>query len=197
MSEKRPQILRAAEKLFASGRFHEITLDDICREAGVGKGTIYRYFEDKKDLYHQVILAGVDDLVESVRAIAEQEPEPPDGLREVARSMAEFFRRRRPLFGLMHGEQIRGSMRKGKLRKHWHAKNEKIVDVVAGFIKQGMHRGVYRTALGAKTAAWMLMGMIRTGLRHGREMPAGKDWPEAVVELFENGLLVRDEEGTA
>ena len=185
MTDKPGKILQTAEELFAAGRFHEVTLDDICKQAGVGKGTIYRYFEDKKDLYYQVILRGLDELVESVRAIAEQGPEPPEGLRQVARTMATFFRKRRPLFGLMHSEALRGSMRKGKLRRRWRSRNEKIVEVVAGFIRQGMDQGLYCTALGAKAAAWMLMGMIRTGLRHRGEMPGGRDWPGAVAELFE------------
>ena len=36
--DKRQRIMQAAEKLFSSRRFHEITTDDVAREAKVGKG---------------------------------------------------------------------------------------------------------------------------------------------------------------
>jgi hypothetical protein len=34
--------------------------------------------------------------------------------------------------------------------------------------------------------------MLRSGVRHEDEMPGGKNWPAAIVELLENGLLPRD-----
>jgi len=48
---KRQRILRAAEKLFTSQRFDEVTTDDIMHAAGVGKSTIYRYFKGKDDIF--------------------------------------------------------------------------------------------------------------------------------------------------
>src|SRR4051812_12153203 len=44
-------MLDAAARLFAKGRFHEVRMDDIAAEAEVGKGTLYRYFADKEELY--------------------------------------------------------------------------------------------------------------------------------------------------
>jgi len=41
------------EKLFTSRRFHKITVDDVAQAAQVGKGTIYRYFQNKDDLFSQ------------------------------------------------------------------------------------------------------------------------------------------------
>ena len=50
--------MRAAEKLFTSRRYHEISLDAVVQEARVGKGTIYRYFQSKDDLFfHRRALA--------------------------------------------------------------------------------------------------------------------------------------------
>ncbi|NBT62453.1 MAG: TetR/AcrR family transcriptional regulator, partial [Planctomycetia bacterium] len=45
------KILAAAEVMFASKRFHEVLMEDIAIGAGVGKGTIYRYFKNKEELY--------------------------------------------------------------------------------------------------------------------------------------------------
>ena len=38
---KERRIMEAAERLFTSRRFHEITLEEVAQAAKVGKGTIY------------------------------------------------------------------------------------------------------------------------------------------------------------
>lgn len=48
--DKRGLILGAALKLFGERGFHGTAVPDIAREAGVGTGTIYRYFPDKEGL---------------------------------------------------------------------------------------------------------------------------------------------------
>jgi len=44
-------MLEAAARLFGTQRFHEVRMEDIAAEAAVGKGTLYRYFQDKEELY--------------------------------------------------------------------------------------------------------------------------------------------------
>ena len=48
--EKRDEILAAAEKEFARRDFHLVLMDDVAARAGVGKGTLYRYFPTKDEL---------------------------------------------------------------------------------------------------------------------------------------------------
>src|ERR1700722_8181494 len=45
------RMLEAAGRLFGTRRFHEVRMEDIAAEAEVGKGTLYRYFADKEELY--------------------------------------------------------------------------------------------------------------------------------------------------
>ena len=52
-SDKRQQIMQAAERLFLGKRFHEVTTDEVAREAHVGKGTIYRHFKTKDELFFE------------------------------------------------------------------------------------------------------------------------------------------------
>ena len=188
-------ILKTAERLFAAGRYHEITLDHLCKEAGIGKGTVYRYFEDKDDLYYQVILRGLDELVASVREVAEREQDPAQGLRLAARCLTDFFADRHSLFSLMWSEQLRASAHKRKAWKQWQSKSDKIVDVLADFISKGVQNNVYELdGLSPAAAARLLMGMLRTGMRYRDEMPDSKDWAVSAVDLFERGLRSRDDD---
>lgn len=53
--KKYEQILEALERLLPGKRFHEITLDEVAKEAQVGKGTIYLYFKDKDALFAEMV----------------------------------------------------------------------------------------------------------------------------------------------
>jgi AcrR family transcriptional regulator len=53
---KKDCILLEAARAFARFGFKKTSIDDIAREAGVGKGTVYLAAESKEDLYYQVLL---------------------------------------------------------------------------------------------------------------------------------------------
>ncbi|OGR00803.1 MAG: TetR family transcriptional regulator [Deltaproteobacteria bacterium RIFOXYD12_FULL_50_9] len=55
-SEKRAEILRAALELIAEHGFHGAPMSTIAVRAGVGAGTIYRYFENKDVLIKELFL---------------------------------------------------------------------------------------------------------------------------------------------
>ena len=60
--EKELAILDAASRVFAARPFHEVLIDTIAADAGIGKGTIYRYFETKEDLYFATVLHVMETL---------------------------------------------------------------------------------------------------------------------------------------
>ncbi len=49
------RLRRAAFQCFAEGGFHETTVDDICRKAGVSKGAFYWHFESKEQVFVQIL----------------------------------------------------------------------------------------------------------------------------------------------
>ena len=52
---KREQILEGARRIFLEQGFEAASMNDITRAAGVSKGTIYVYFENKEDLFAELI----------------------------------------------------------------------------------------------------------------------------------------------
>lgn len=62
----REAILRAAEKLFTEKGYHEATLPQIAREAGVSPGTVYVYFGSKIEIVYTIydpwLRAHLEDL---------------------------------------------------------------------------------------------------------------------------------------
>ena len=56
------KILGAAARLFATQRFHEARMEDIAAAAAVGKGTLYRYFGDKDQLYRALLVRAAEQM---------------------------------------------------------------------------------------------------------------------------------------
>lgn len=61
--EVREGILDATERLLARYGYRKMTVEDIAREVGVGKGTIYLHFTSKEE----VVLSHVDRIVERLK----------------------------------------------------------------------------------------------------------------------------------
>ena len=62
------EILDAALKVFAQKGFAAARMDDIAKEAGVTKGTIYLYFENKEAVFKSLVREAVGTTLASVTA---------------------------------------------------------------------------------------------------------------------------------
>ncbi len=56
------RIIKAAFKLFNEKGYYNTTTADIAKEANVATGSVYSYFEDKKDIYIQVLKKINDEI---------------------------------------------------------------------------------------------------------------------------------------
>lgn len=56
--QRRNDILKAAEKLFFSRGYDEVSMDSIAREIDLGRSTLYIYFENKEELFLPLFCAG-------------------------------------------------------------------------------------------------------------------------------------------
>ena len=65
-SGKRYDIIKAALELIAEQGFHGTSMYMIAEKAGVGAGTIYRYFESKDDLINQLRHELYDSIMVSI-----------------------------------------------------------------------------------------------------------------------------------
>jgi AcrR family transcriptional regulator len=59
--ENKNKVLAGASSLFLKFGFKSITMDDIARELGISKKTLYQHFADKNELVDQAIEAHLDE----------------------------------------------------------------------------------------------------------------------------------------
>lgn len=68
---KKEQIIEAARNLFHQFGFKKVSMDEIAKEAGVTKKTIYLYFSSKEELLKYFIqeeITNMEEIVEEVEA---------------------------------------------------------------------------------------------------------------------------------
>lgn len=65
-ADQQRAILDAAADEFAAHGFHDASLNRIIDAAGISKGSMYYYFDDKGDLYAHVIRSEMEGLIQSV-----------------------------------------------------------------------------------------------------------------------------------
>jgi AcrR family transcriptional regulator len=68
----RLRVLEVAQAVFAAEGL-AVPIDEIARRAGLGVGTLYRHFPTKEALLEAILLARMEQVTESARALAEDE----------------------------------------------------------------------------------------------------------------------------
>jgi AcrR family transcriptional regulator len=72
--QRKRQIMEVALKLFARQGYHLTSVADIISEMGVARGTFYRYFNDKHDLFNQLLENNFRYVKRVLPAIPEDRP---------------------------------------------------------------------------------------------------------------------------
>ena len=65
--EKRVKIIDIAIKEFAAHPYNVASISKIVRRAGIAKGSIYQYFENKKDLYQYLVKLSSDEKLKLIK----------------------------------------------------------------------------------------------------------------------------------
>jgi len=94
-ARRRTQILDTAATIFAACGFAATDVQVIADRIGVGKGTVYRYFPTKEQLFLAAVERGLRELTaEMDRILDEAIPDPVEHTRRAVRAYLGFFHRR-------------------------------------------------------------------------------------------------------
>jgi len=180
---KKQAILEAAARVFAAKEFHQVLIDDVASEAGVGKGTIYRYFETKEDLYFDTVLDVLDHLERLLLATLPEETSPTRRLERIAREILQLAWQRRHLFTLLQADERRFFGREDEIGR----RREAIQKIVQQAILDGIERGEFR-GIDARIGAQLFRGMIRAAACFRHEDDTTQDLTAQIVGIFTRGV---------
>jgi AcrR family transcriptional regulator len=94
----RELLIETAQRLFAENDVEKVSMSDIAKAAGVGKGTLYRHFpQGKLELCHTLLDQEQRELQERVLERMREHPDPLANLRWFLREVVLFVERSEPL----------------------------------------------------------------------------------------------------
>lgn len=160
------KILTAAARLFASQHFHEVRMEDIAAAAEVGKGTLYRYFKDKDELYEALLARAAEDMPRRLHAAVDAATGPRARLLAATGALIDYFREQPHLFDLIQHAEVTHTLSPDS---PWQHTRNDTTACVRGIMEEGTAAGVFEVA-DAEVATMLLLGGIRAVLRFGQNI---------------------------
>ena len=188
--DRAARILDSARRAFAENPFDEVLIEDVARQASVGKGTIYRYFPDKESLYFAVIFQGIEELKEQIRSVLTIQSQLEIKIRELIATLVAFFQQNRFFFRLMNLEDGKVGGESRPNRQQWHRERADLIDAIAAVLEYGRDTGALDIVY-PRTEAQILLGMVRSVLRHNEEDLAVQQMADEIARIFFSGVSYR------
>jgi AcrR family transcriptional regulator len=189
---KQEGILRAAINAFTRHGFRKASVDEIAREAGVAKGTIYLCCQSKEDLFYQAVHREVRAFsAEMVRRIDPRKPAD-ELLRDIASAGVTFLENhplaRDLMLGILRGQMPHWESRLDELRNIGRANAEELLRI-------GVRQGVFRADIDVEEVASILQDLqlsayVLFSRSNGDEARLERR-ADAIVDLVLNGLRPR------
>ena len=178
---EKDRIIDQAANLFAQRRYDQVTLEELTQILGIGKGTLYRYFINKEQLYEQILDLGHQKLMEILNGVKNRaDINPLEKLYEMSFSMAHFIRLHLDIYKVMAIEEPKE--RQCSTEKVQQYRKERI-GMISDIVLEGRLLHYFRQDIDVALFSQSLMGAL---------------WVEAIFPLGalekEGRLVLRVEE---
>jgi len=137
---QRQEMLATALDLFSQKGYHNVSMHEIAEQAEFAMGTIYKFFQNKEDLYKTLVLERSDDFEDALTRAMEQSDDDVEKLRNYVRTRGELFRSNLPFIRVFLAESKGASftIKAGldeELRKRYYNFLERLASVFAAASK--------------------------------------------------------------
>lgn len=183
----RRRIFRHASQLFLRQGFHETSMRQVARAAGMGKTTLYDYFPGKEEILLFFVEKLLDVTHVAAAEIGQMELPAPEKLRRILRSLWSVLEQNRGMAVLVSREASRLS---DQATRRMALRREKYRSLLEVVIRQGIQEGSLRPVspeLAALAIHSMMTMPFYDWLLRGRRGDAGPG-PEALVDLILRGI---------
>jgi AcrR family transcriptional regulator len=187
LAAKREAILASAVLVFAERGFAESEMDSIAAAAGVAKGTLYRYFKNKEELFLAAVDRSFERLTEFVIESIICLDDPVAIVRTSFRAIARFCQKSPDVMALLAEERSVFRDRPPRVLLHRNKNRPYFAEIVRRGIEQGVFRDVDPNAV-VQTLVYLMQGLILGSRQEGASeelVPRA----EQAVDLLLGGLL--------
>lgn len=186
---RQKQILDVAAGVFSKKGFARTQVDEIANLAGLGKGTVYRYFKDKENLFLSIVDKGLENLKDLALESMAKEKEPLDKIKKVIEVYLKFFEKRSDLIRIFIHEQSEFQKR---IQKRYYQHYYEHVNKVEEVFKEAQALGLIKKRINPRLAIAILTDMLNsfiyTWQLTGKKYSLSESF-SLITEIYFTGIL--------
>lgn len=154
--QKKIDILRAASRVFYLQGFEGTKIEDIAKEAGIGKGTVYEYFQSKQELFDEAISYNREMYIEDIQRALTLDGTFRDKFIALAKYQTHLVKKHINIFNMMCTSKIM-AREMGALMLE---QNIRVADILGDLVKKAVVQGELRQDINPEIAAAVMIGTI-------------------------------------
>ncbi|GLI36385.1 TetR/AcrR family transcriptional regulator [Desulforhabdus amnigena] len=190
---QRQEILAAALDLFSEKGYHNVSMHEIAGKAEFAIGTLYKFFQNKEDLYKALVLEKCDTFEKVMVQAIEASDDEVEKLRNYVMTKGERFRSNLPFVRLFLAESKGASfnIKAGldeELRKRMYGFLERLASIFESGIKNKRFKPISSPYSLAVALDSVLDAFLLLWLDAPERHPYPED-PDTILDIFFKGLI--------
>lgn len=156
--DKKRQILFSAGRVFSKKGFHEASITDVIKHAGIARGTFYLYFKSKRDVFDSLLNELLVELDERIRPVdLSLNSEPLQQVKDNIRRVIELITREPDLAKILFLQSTGLDKRSSEAVQEFY---ERILTMIEGALKLGIQIGLVRKC-NTRITAIIALGTVK------------------------------------
>jgi len=140
MIDKKKRILEVAERMFARFGIKKTTMDEIAREARMGKSTIYYYFTNKEEIFASVINKDSQVFKRKLSEVVNNAKTPHDKISQYVQARMKHLKELTNFYTTLTDEYLEHFVFVEKTRKDF---NNYETTTIKNILKEGVSKSVF------------------------------------------------------
>ena len=196
---RKHRLVESAKLAFAQRGYHETSISEIVRQAGIARSTFYQYFDSKLHLFESILESFLQDLHESIEPISLTAGSPPP-LIQIQDNLTRVLN-----VVLYEGDLTRILMRStSALDRRMVGSLEEFYTQAAGMIQRSLNQGIVMNLVrpcDTRIVSYSIIGAVKEvifQLTASNEVrPSTPDLVTQLLEFAMGGILVHSQNSLA
>lgn len=184
LERRRKEIFDASLHLFLDKGFNETSMRTIAKAAGVGKSTLYDYFDSKDAILVSYFADQIEMITEKAQEISSQELSVSEKLKKIMRMhMGYLIQNRQAFLKLSLEAQRLAAESQEEIQRHRHAYQ----DMLRSLVAEGIRRGEFR-AVNPLFAARSIFSLLSIAVFTSRPTGTPEEMLDEAMGIFFHGI---------
>jgi AcrR family transcriptional regulator len=188
-SEKRNQVLTLAKKRFERFGFNKTTVDEIARDAGISKRTLYQEFQKKEKILEELFMYEALSVRKAVLNQINKIIDPAERLQAYIRLAIKYLNHNPFIVSVLHDES---GFFAPFLKDKPCIIEEGIEEIIFNILKEGVKKGVFHKMDGKVVSRCIFL--LFKGLTYGRSSPGrplGLNQTSEFIHFVMRGVVIK------